>query len=281
MDALEYMVCPSCLSELEIIDCRVEDNEILEGTFQCVNCKLSFNVKEGFLDLTFPPQLHKRDEEWRNFYDEHAVSYDEELIDAVVNFGKLFGVKDREEARSYIIQGRETLVESLNLEKGFYVLDVATGTGDFIPLIYKRIGEDGLIEGLDISMKMLQVARRKASDYRIKRVNLTIGNAAFLPYKSETFDAVLHMGGINTFGDIKRALKEMVRVAKVGSKIVICDEGLSPDLRETPTGKMLISLNRLFESTPPVEYLPSNVRDIKLYWIWSDLFYVIEFVKSS
>ena len=45
-----------------------------------------------------------------------------------------------------------------------------------------------------------------------------------LPFKAESFDSVFHIGGINFFSDKKRAIDEMIRVARPGSKIVIADE---------------------------------------------------------
>ena len=56
------------------------------------------------------------------------------------------------------------------------------------------------------------------------QAELFIGNAEHLPFKAEMFDVVYQMGGINFFSDQERAIREMVRVAKKGSKIVIMDE---------------------------------------------------------
>lgn len=47
-------------------------------------------------------------------------------------------------------------------------------------------------------------------------------------HKDDIFDAVMHVGGINTFGEKKRALHEMIRVAKRNAKVIVVDEGLAP-----------------------------------------------------
>jgi len=44
------------------------------------------------------------------------------------------------------------------------------------------------------------------------------------PFQDATFDAVLHIGGINFFDDKARALGEMARVAKPGTRVVVVDE---------------------------------------------------------
>lgn len=86
---------------------------------------------------------------------------------------------------------------------------------------------EGLISAMDLSPAMLRVAQEKLTRCKIQ-ADLAVGNAAYFPYKSETFADVLHFGGINTFRDKQRSLEEILRVAKPGAGIVICDEGLAP-----------------------------------------------------
>jgi len=45
-----------------------------------------------------------------------------------------------------------------------------------------------------------------------------------LPFADNTFDIVFHNGGINFFNDKALAISEMLRVAKVGNKLLIADE---------------------------------------------------------
>ena len=97
----------------------------------------------------------------------------------------------------------------------------------------------------------------------------------------DLFDAVLHFGGINTFGEKERAIAEMVRVAKPGAKIVIGDEGLAPGKEKTWFGRRLLKMNTLFANKPPVDLLPENVEDFNLRWIWRGTFYVMDFRKGS
>jgi len=249
------------------------------GVLICDKCGKLFEVREGFADFTYPESLHEKDEHWRNFYNEKAEVYDQALKHAIVNLGKLFNVASEEEAEKLLINGRKYLIEKLELTPKAKVLEVSIGTGDTVPMILSKIGSDGLLEGLDIAINMLKVARTKMKSLITESVNLTVGNAAYLPYKREIFDAVLHIGGINTFGDIKRSLWEMARVAKRGAKIVICDEGLVPELRDTPLGRELIQSNKLFASKPPINLLPKDLKVVNLEWVWEGLFYVLELEK--
>ena len=118
---------------------------------------------------------------------------------------------------------RKRLVEKLNLKKGDSVLEVGIGTGANAPNMFDRIGKEGKIFGMDISESMLKKCRKNMEKERIK-VELKLGNAENLPYKDNSFDAVLQFGGINFFNNRKKAVEEMFRVAKPGAKIVIGDE---------------------------------------------------------
>lgn len=55
-------------------------------------------------------------------------------------------------------------------------------------------------------------------------MDLFLGNAEEQPLKNETFESVFHIGEINFFNDKKKASKEMIRVAKPGTRVVIVDE---------------------------------------------------------
>jgi ubiquinone/menaquinone biosynthesis C-methylase UbiE len=55
-------------------------------------------------------------------------------------------------------------------------------------------------------------------------VDLFLAEAEGLPFRDKIFDNVLHIGGINFFANRKKAIEEIVRVARPGGKIVIADE---------------------------------------------------------
>jgi ubiquinone/menaquinone biosynthesis C-methylase UbiE len=106
--------------------------------------------------------------------------------------------------------------------------------------------------------------------------------ASYLPYRTANFDAVLHVGALNQFGDKKRAIEEMHRVAKPGAKIVICDEGLAPGKEKTWHGRWILKWEPiLFAAKPPVDLIPNAIEDLKVYWIWQKTCWVIEFRKEN
>jgi ubiquinone/menaquinone biosynthesis C-methylase UbiE len=88
----------------------------------------------------------------------------------------------------------------------------------------------GRVIGLDISSGMLRRCWSKLRGRGV-RPDLALGDAARLPFRDASFDAVLHHGGLAEFGDKRGALAEMSRVAKPGAKVVVCDAGLPADVR--------------------------------------------------
>lgn len=141
----------------------------------------------------------------RLLYDWGAASYDRV---------KQFDVVD--DARALSVP----LVKRLKGVQKPLVLDVATGTGRF-PLALLRLLEfEGEIVGLDISLGMLQQARRKGVQHD-SRVVWVWKNAQELPFSDCAFDAVSCLEGLEFLPGPRQALEEMVRVLKPGGAMLI------------------------------------------------------------
>lgn len=133
---------------------------------------------------------------------------------------------------------REVLRDVLKDVKS--VLDVGCGTG-FLSLIIAGMGKD--VVGLDISEGMLRVAVDNAKKKGL-RVNFKLGDAENLPFKDDSFDAVICRHLIWTLPNPEKAIEEFVRVAR--KKIVIIDgkwsdNSIKSRLRRC-LGRMLIGI---------------------------------------
>ena len=102
-----------------------------------------------------------------------------------------------------------------------------------------------------------------------------------MPYRDGYFDGVYHFGGINLFGDIKQAILEMNRVCQVGGRVVFGDESISPHLKRTEYGRMLIENNPLWDEDLPLDQLPENACNVAVNYVLGNCFYLIGFDKSS
>ncbi|MBU2536263.1 MAG: methyltransferase domain-containing protein [Chloroflexota bacterium] len=107
----------------------------------------------------------------------------------------------------------------LDIRPGSVVLDVGTGTGIFLPFLLQRIGGDGKILALDIAEEMLCRARAKNFDGVVAYLNADV---AHIPLPEALVDSVVCYSSFPHFQDKSRALAEMYRVMKGGSRLYIC-----------------------------------------------------------
>ena len=90
------------------------------------------------------------------------------------------------------VAARETYLTLLEISAGERVLDVGCGSGAVTRDIAKRVGERGLVVGLDPSPELLAVARGLAEGAGLgDRVEFREGNVLRLPFADGSFDVVV------------------------------------------------------------------------------------------
>ena len=276
-DATQFLCCPVCHGELALETEMISGDEVVSGFLECNKCRIDYKIHDEIPDFVLPDLMNRTDEKWMRAYDGMARSYDL-MMGIIIPFFSL-GSEPFE---------RRTWVNQLRAKPGDHVLDISTGTGRNLQLLAKKVGQNGRISAMDISNGALSYAKAKTRKGKPKNVDLQRANASYLPYKNNTFDAIIHVGGINTFGDKKKALEEMIRVAKPGGWMVIVDEGLAPSEQNSFVGKFLLKTNGLYACKPPTELLPKKVAGLQVRWkiianrflpIWP--FYNMEFQKSA
>jgi SAM-dependent methyltransferase len=112
-------------------------------------------------------------------------------------------------------------------------------------------------------------------------IEYSIANAMYLSFSDNTFDAAHHFGGMNTFSDIERCLKELTRVVKPGGKVVVGDESMAPWLRHTEFGKIMMNSNPLLKYHIPFNKIPVEARDVKVEWIMMGAFFVLDYTVGE
>jgi ubiquinone/menaquinone biosynthesis C-methylase UbiE len=239
------------------------DDVIEQGRLTCPR-EHAYDVRDGFADLVHPRDLMPSDAEFQAKYDVGAEDYDS----GIQWMWKAFST-DEDAARA-------ELIDLLELEPGMRVLETGCGTGQDSWRIIERLGDDGALFATDLSVGMLRVARRRLAEYRTAH-ELLLCNGSYLPFEDDAFDAAYHFGGINTFGERRRALSEMARVVKGGGRVVFGDEGIAPWQRRKRIGKILVNANPLYAHAPPMAELPATALDVRLKWIISNAFYVVDY----
>jgi demethylmenaquinone methyltransferase/2-methoxy-6-polyprenyl-1,4-benzoquinol methylase len=121
------------------------------------------------------------------------------------------------------IYWRRVLADTLQLETGGVVVDVAVGTAETalaISLRYPRVQ----VVGVDFSPAMLMVGKQKIAGRGDRtRVSLSAGDGRQLPIRSESADAVTISFGLRNIEERALALDEFHRVLKPGGNLYIME----------------------------------------------------------
>jgi ubiquinone/menaquinone biosynthesis C-methylase UbiE len=117
------------------------------------------------------------------------------------------------------------MVEQLELQPDFEVLDVAAGTGHLSRAIAPHVKH---VVGLDLTPEMLAQGRHEAEQQGLTNLVLEQGEAEHLSYAHESFDLVVTRFSLHHFADPHGPMQEMVRVCRHGGRVAVIDI-VSPD----------------------------------------------------
>lgn len=124
------------------------------------------------------------------------------------------------------------IAELVHMTPTTRILDVSCGKGVFACLYAKEFGCS--VTGIDINPQFIEIARQRAhSEGVADKVEFKVGDSRKLPFQDAEFDVVVNecAVGLTAIGDPEGVLREMVRVTKVGGKVVIHE---STWLKELP-----------------------------------------------
>ncbi len=158
-------------------------------------------------------------------------------------------------------------VGTAQVKKGDRVLDLAGGTGDIAALLKDRVGESGGLVLGDINGSMLRVGRDRMTDRgNVRGFEYVQCNAEKLPFPDASFDLVTIAFGLRNVTDKDAALREMLRVLKVGGQARVLEfsevkaEWFKP-IYDFHSFNILPKLGSLFAGDPgSYQYLAESIR---------------------
>jgi len=181
------------------------------------------------------------------------------------------------------VQFREHLVGFIgkSSKDPLNILITSAGAGNDIKYILDAFPNCFLyVQDIAYEMIVAAIERNELSISR-ERVKFFVGDACALPFIKDTFDVVYHFGGINLFDNIELGLHEMHRVAKVGGIVQFGDEGIAPWLYNHEISNVLIQNNDLYKCEAPLKFMPLDISDFNLKYLFNNCFYLVRYIKSS
>jgi ubiquinone/menaquinone biosynthesis C-methylase UbiE len=118
---------------------------------------------------------------------------------------------------SRIVFQAEHLCETADIQAGWRVLDVATGSGNAAIAAARRGCE---VVGVDFVPALLERGRVRAEAEHLDVV-FRDGDAEDLPFPDASFDAVISIYGVMFAPDHPKAASELVRVCRPGGRIAL------------------------------------------------------------
>jgi ubiquinone/menaquinone biosynthesis C-methylase UbiE len=149
-------------------------------------------------------------------------------------YNKISGVYDLLADRSEAPVRRAGL-DLLDVRAGEKVLEIGVGTGHSLVRLADAVGPHGQVLGLDLSEKMLAVAKVNLARAGLSgRVRLRCGDAARLPYADGGLDAAFMSFTLELFDtpEIPVVLRECWRVLRPGGRMVVV--GMSKEGQRDP-----------------------------------------------
>ncbi len=155
---------------------------------------------------------------------------------------------------------KDRLTRVVAPQPGERALDLACGTGD---IAYRLAGAGARVCGLDITPRMLQLARAKSS---VGRTVWTTGDMTALPFADAAFDIVTTGYGLRNVPDLDAAITEIVRVLRPGGRFASLDFNRpeSPIARAVYLGYLEVTggtLGWALHGDPDAyRYIPASIR---------------------
>jgi len=114
-------------------------------------------------------------------------------------------------------------IKLLSLPVGSRVLDVCCGAGASALPAAHSVGSTGKVVGVDLSEKLLELARTKATG--LTNIDFELGDMLALRFPAGSFDAVVCVFGIFFVPDMEMAVRELWRCIRPGGQLAVTTWG--------------------------------------------------------
>ena len=223
--------------------------------------KQSGETINGIVTFIQKDELHGDNQKFAKLYDRIAPLYN---ISQKIFYKLMFNGEQK---------FRNDFLQLINIKQNDTVLETSVGTADN----FFYTNKSAKYYGVDISYGMLKKAVRHCKKWNVD-ATFVCCEAEQLPFSSNVFDVVYSCGGFNFYNDKAKALMEMIRVAKPGTKIFIVDETEKTvrEIYKNVPGKGLYDVSK---TKAPLDLIPKEMNNVDVKVICKGYMYILSFEK--
>jgi ubiquinone/menaquinone biosynthesis C-methylase UbiE len=112
--------------------------------------------------------------------------------------------------------------DSAEIPRGAVAADIGFGGGVGLQLLLDRVGDTGVVHGIEIADDMLgRAGSRFGRDVRSGRLRLSSGSLTELPLDDNSVDALITINTVYFVSELDAACAELTRVLRPGGRAVI------------------------------------------------------------
>jgi len=149
----------------------------------------------------------------------------------------------------------ELMIDALKFREGEIVADIGCGSGYVARKISKRIGETGIIYGVDIQQEMLDVLAKRMAMFRIKNVKPILGEVTDPKLPADSCDTMILVDVYHEFDQPYEMIANMVRALKPGGRLVFVEfRGEDPNVPIKTVHKMTEAQVKKEMALHPLEF---------------------------
>jgi len=117
---------------------------------------------------------------------------------------------------------RKMAVGALKLERGDTVIEIGCGTGLNFQLLRERVGSEGKIIGVDLTVEMLSEASKRIERHNWSNIELVRSDAAAYNFPEHT-DGIISTFAITLIPEYDKIIKKGAAAISPGKRLVVLD----------------------------------------------------------
>ncbi|MGD8741579.1 MAG: class I SAM-dependent methyltransferase [Desulfobacterales bacterium] len=117
---------------------------------------------------------------------------------------------------------RKNAADALKLERGDTVIEIGCGTGLNFQLLRERVGSEGKIIGVDLTVEMLSAASKRIERHNWSNIELVQSDAAAYDFPDRT-DGIISTFAITLIPEYEKIIKKGATALSPGKRLVVLD----------------------------------------------------------